>query len=121
VQIPWEAATIYDGAFEAAELDEIRFEEPSSLLRIGKWAFSSCGRLRRIEFPMSLRDIGARAFAECSVLSAVVPRGISAEVDLRWRLSPDGSVRYYYSAIRAAHRQRVLQELLLPEPREHTG
>ena len=51
---------------------------PSTLKRIGDYAFSGCSSLRRIQFPDSLEYIGSYAFGDCMLLGEIVlPDGVT--------------------------------------------
>ncbi len=53
-------------------------EIPSSVTRIGNYAFHECSSLMRVEIPSSVTDIGERAFYGCSSLASVeIPSGVT--------------------------------------------
>lgn len=55
----------------------VRFEEGSSLSRIGEYAFMGCTNLRSVILPAREMTIGESAFRECSALEEIcIPEGV---------------------------------------------
>ena len=49
---------------------------PSSVVRIGEWAFSDCENLESISLPEGLTTIGAAAFVGCGLKSITIPSSV---------------------------------------------
>ena len=49
---------------------------PSSVVRIGEWAFSDCESLESISLPEGLTTIGSAAFAGCGLKSITIPSSV---------------------------------------------
>ena len=49
---------------------------PSSVVRIGEWAFSDCENLESISLPECLTTIGAAAFVGCGLKSITIPSSV---------------------------------------------
>lgn len=55
-----------------------RVELPAGVTRIGRGAFAWCERLERVDLPSSLRDLGSHAFAFCFSLTEIsIPPGVT--------------------------------------------
>jgi len=67
--IPNTVVTIGDYAFENSDISH--FTIPSSVERIGRFAYSGCGSLITIELPEDLLEINAGAFSDCTGLETV--------------------------------------------------
>lgn len=71
VQIPEGVREIREGAFfKCAKLKRVVL--PSTLQKIGKYAFSACKRIEKIEIPDGVTVIGENAFYSCSGLKRVL-------------------------------------------------
>ena len=69
--------TKFDGTFEYTALEDVKI--PDSVKYIGEYAFSGCGRLRKIAFPAELKEIRESTFRWCKSLEEVVfPRALEA-------------------------------------------
>ena len=77
VIIPSSVAKIGDWAFAyCSSLESITI--PSSVTRIGSKAFSGCSSLKNIEIPNSVTEIGDGAFYACKSLESItIPNGIT--------------------------------------------
>lgn len=60
---------IDDYAFEGSDISEVTI--PSSVTKIGHWAFAMCNELRSFTIPDSIEYIGIRAFEYCPNLETV--------------------------------------------------
>jgi hypothetical protein len=69
VVIPEGVETITRDAFLERDLTSVQF--PSSLTRIGEFAFSKCENLKRVDLPDSLIQLDAGAFYYCTRLEEV--------------------------------------------------
>lgn len=59
---------------------------PSSVTRIGDYAFSGCSKLSSISLPNSLTNIGEQAFSDCySITSITIPHGVTNIKDNTFR------------------------------------
>ena len=69
--------TKLDGTFEYTALEDVKI--PDSVKYVGEYAFSGCGRLRKIVFPAELKEIRENTFRWCKSLEEVVfPRELEA-------------------------------------------
>lgn len=69
--------TKFDGTFEYTALEDVKI--PDSVKYVGEYAFSGCGRLRKIVFPAELKEIRENTFRWCKSLEEVVfPRELEA-------------------------------------------
>ena len=86
--IPSSVKKIGDYAFMGCEsLESVVI--PSSVTEIGTQAFSSCSSLESVEIPPSVKKIGVNAFAYCTSLASVAFSGTVAqwktvEKDIGW-------------------------------------
>ncbi len=64
---------IYNHAFAGCSAESITI--PSSVKKIGDYAFSDCTSLTSITIPRSVKEIGSRAFSDCRNLTAVTFMG----------------------------------------------
>ena len=56
---------------------ETTYTVPPHVTRIGDYAFSSCGRINRIDLPEGLKEIGTEAFYLCVALTEItLPEGV---------------------------------------------
>lgn len=62
--------TKFDGTFEYTALEEV--EIPDSVKYIGEYAFSGCGKLRKVTLPTELKEIRENTFRWCKCLEDVV-------------------------------------------------
>ena len=62
--------TKFDGTFEYTALEAV--ELPDSVRYIGEYAFSGCGKLRKIILPSELKEIRENTFRWCKSLEEVV-------------------------------------------------
>ena len=74
--IPKGITVIENGAFSGRTIENISI--PEGVLRIGNWAFQTCGNLKSVSIPQSVTEIGDRAFEACeSLKSLTLPEGIT--------------------------------------------
>ena len=67
---------IREGAFwECPELTSVTL--PSTLRRIGNYAFNGCSKLTTINIPNSVTEIGPDAFCKSGLVSAVIGNGVT--------------------------------------------
>lgn len=72
IKIPSSVITIDSHAFTGCtSLEEVVFEENSSLLHIRHYAFSWCGSLNKIEIPDSVVSFGYHCFNQCFKLNNI--------------------------------------------------
>ena len=60
--------------FKCHNLEEIIFEEPCQIKKIGDGCFDNCSNLRKIDLPVSIQEIDGNAFKACP-LERVILRG----------------------------------------------
>lgn len=65
---------IGDAAFSSAGITSVIF--PSTVTRIGRYAFYGNSNLTNVQFPTSLTDIGAGAFTACGLTSVDIPSSV---------------------------------------------
>ena len=76
--IPSSVEVIEDNAFQFCRLENITFEAPSSLRKIGAYCFYNCSWLKEISFPPSIKKIGNYCFYLCTSLKQVmIPKGLN--------------------------------------------
>lgn len=103
ITIPSSVISIGEGAFSrCSKLQEVIFEDNSSLTSIGRAAFNWCSELASLVIPSKVTIIGALQFGGCDKLQAIYYDGteeqwnqisiINDNYDLR------SIKRYYYSA-----------------------
>ena len=58
---------------------------PAGLKKIGRCAFSGCGRLHSLAVPLTVTEIGEYAFRGCTSLERLsLPPGLSVRMDTAW-------------------------------------
>ena len=63
---------------------------PMGLERIGRYAFSGCGRLQSLTVPLTVTDLSPAAFRYCVSLERLsLPPGLSVQPDEDWSLGGD--------------------------------
>lgn len=87
IDVPDGIIEIADGAFARSSVKRVLL--PTSVTKIGKYAFWGCKDLEYIEIPKSVQQIGFLAFEACfSLLEVSLPQKLLKEID-RYGLSLD--------------------------------
>ena len=92
---------IGDSAFyNCSSLVDLKFEQGSRVVSIGKYAFSNCKALMSVTIPATTREVGSYAFRSCSSLSSVsfAENGVEISFDKNVFSSCTSLVEVYFPA-----------------------
>ena len=85
--VPDGVTEIADWAFSSDLMDNPlqTISLPMGLRKIGKYAFSGCGRLHSLTVPLTVTELSENAFDGCASLERLsLPPGLEARMDMNW-------------------------------------